>query len=162
MAEPQAGQPFNASPGLRVSIGDPDATAGTDAYKGVLVLQGGVSDPIPSAANPIDVKVYFKTALGGAGYDLPAGMDVDIHVRDLAGDPVAGSPFTGGGLVLDTPAGAAAAAAGDIVRWKSSTATIPAATLLDDTTYRITVDADDVGVSVFFFHDLTIIHTEAV
>ena len=162
MAETQAGQPFNASPGLRVSIGDPDAAAGTDAYKGVIVLQGGVSDPIPNAANPIDVKVYFKTALGAAAYILPVGMSVTIHVRDLAGDPVAGSPFAGGGLVADTPAGAAAAVAPDVVTWRSSSVTIPAATLLDDTTYRITVDADDAPTQVFFFHDLTIIHTEAV
>lgn len=161
MAEPQVGQPFNASPGLRVSIGDPDATAGTDAYKGVLILQGGVSDPLPSAADPIDVKVYFKTALGGAAYVLPAGMSVTVHVRDLAGDPP-GGPFAGTALVADIPDGAAPAAAGDVVTWQSSTASIPATTLADDTTYRITVDADDVGLPVFFFHDLTIIHTEAV
>jgi hypothetical protein len=156
------GQPFDPSPGLRVSIGDPDAAPGTDAYKGVIVLQGGDPDPIPKAANPIDVKVYFKTALGAA-YILPEDMSVTVHVRDLAGDPGGLSPFTGEALVHpDVPAGATVGAAGDIVNWFSSSVTIDAATLADDTTYRITVDADDVDTGVFFFCDLTIIHTEAV
>ena len=163
MTQPQPGQPFNASPGLRLSVGDPDAAAGTDAYSGVLIIEPVTGVPtayiVDSTAN-FDIQVFYKTALGGAAYPLPAAFATQIYINDLNGVGVAGSPFAGGALVAGAPAGAAPPAAGDVIAWASSTVTIPANTLAADTTYRITIDGDDAATSVFAFHDGTVIHTQ--
>jgi hypothetical protein len=168
MTQPQPGQPFAASPGLRLSTGDPDATPGTDAYKGVIILEAGAPVPnIVDAAVDFDIKVFFKTLMGFAVYELDEdNFEVSIHVRDLAGDAVLGSPFSPAGappyLVEEEPDGASLPVAPDQVKWYSSTVTIPGGTLAADTTYRITVDGDDAATHVFAFHDGTVIHTEAV
>jgi hypothetical protein len=159
---PSPGQPYLASPGLRFSIGDPDATAGTDAFNGVIFLEAGVPvSSIVDAAVDFDIKVFYKTALGGADYILPAAFSTDFHIHEVdSGATVAGSPFAGGPLVLgDIPAGAALAAGIDEVNWASSTVTIPALTLAPDTAYRVTIEGDDLATLVFVVHDFTSLRT---
>lgn len=162
MPEPTAGQPFFASPGLRISIGDSDALAGTDAYAGVIVTEAGAPSPyIVDSTAPFDLTVYIKRALGGVGFALPATFSVEFHIHGLDGVPVAGSPFAGGAIVdPDTPAGASAPVGLDVVEWASSTVPIPAGTLTPGTTYRITTHGHDAAGAVMAFHDGTIIHTE--
>lgn len=161
---PSPGQPYLASPGLRFSIGDPDATAGTDAFNGVIFLEAGVPiSAVVDPADPFDIKVYYKTALGGADYILPATFSTDFHIHEVdSGAPVAGSPFAGD--PLDTspaavPAGASPAAGIDEVNWASSTVTIPAGTLAPDTAYRVTIEGDDAATLVFVIHDFTSLRT---
>ena len=157
---PQPGQPYLAAPGLRFSIGDPDAAAGTDAYNGVIFIEAGVPvSAIVDAAVDFDIKVYYKTALGGADYILPATFTTDFHIHELSGAPVAASPFAGGALVAETPAGAAPAVGIDEVNWASSSVTIPGGTLAADTAYRVTIEGDDAATLVFVVHDFTSLRT---
>jgi hypothetical protein len=161
MPHPEAGQPFVITPGLRLSIGDPDAALGTDAYNGVVVLEAGAPSPyIVDDTDSFDIKAYFKTNLGFVPFPLPGTFSVEFHFNDLQGNPVAGSPFAGDPLVVpDVPAGAAVATPPDVVTWHSSTATIPASTLAPGSTYRVTTHGYDAAGMVFAFHDGTIIHT---
>jgi hypothetical protein len=72
---PSPGQPYLVSPGLRFSIGDPDATAGTDAQRRHLFRSWRSTSAVVDSADPFDIKVYYKPYLGGADY-ISAGGNV--------------------------------------------------------------------------------------
>lgn len=163
MSQPTAGQPFLAA-GLRISIGDLDGTPGSDAFNGVVVTEPGIlSNNVVSEAAPFELTAHILTELAGAAFPLGAGFAVEFHIRDLAGDPVAGSPFAGALAALPDPAGASAPTPPVVANWTAFSATIPASTLSAGETYRVTVEGGDTTVAPaqFVFHDGTIIHATA-
>ena len=153
MPEPSKGQPYFAWPGLRISVGDPDAANGTDAQRGVIIRESGVPVGYIISPNvPFQVQAQVRAVLAGAPF--PLGLTVQFRVFNIntgllvlgplnAVAPYAISPAPNG----DTPAGAF-----EFITWTaydSPPITLPAGD------YRITVRG--VGGSVFFLHDDTTI-----
>lgn len=154
------GEPFLPYPGLRVSAGDPGATPGTDASRAVDVLDPA-GMPSPNIIDPgatFGLTVFFRVALGGIAFPLPATLSVNFHVINIrTGAEVAGSPFPG-------TAPATAARAGDhgqdgpfdVISWFSSTTVAPIA--LGQGTYRILVHGHETVAGLMFFHEGTVVH----
>ena len=159
MPEPAAGQPLMPYPGLRVSVGDLKADSGTDAYKGVIILEGGVpSDYVISPSTNFQVQTQIRCAVGGFVFTLPAGLVTKFYIRLVdTNNDIPGSPFTGLPLaVMGTPSGDHGKDGPfDEVRWYSiNSPNIPA---LPAGEYRILVKGTDASAKVFFLHDDTVI-----
>ena len=154
------GQPFLAYPGVRLGVGDVNAGFGTDASKGVQVLEAGVPAPfiIPSGGS-FTIQTRVRTALGGAIYNLPTSLVTNFYVYDLfSNSPAPGSPFVGGApLVVPAPAGDHGKdGTFDNVVWYSIET--PQINGLPDGTYRITVHGRTTAAEgVLFIEDGTIL-----
>jgi hypothetical protein len=160
MAEPTEGEPFFAYPGERTSVGDVGAALGTEARRGVVILEAGIpSSNIVGSGATFTVRAQIRTAkAGGVPFALPAALVTHFHIHDLfTGAAAPGSPFTGlAPIVMATPVGdSGPAGAFDNVRWYSIDS--PAIAALPDGTYRITVHGH-AAPGVMLVHDGTIVH----
>ena len=161
MSGSMPGEPFFAYPGLRVSAGDPEAAAGTDASKAVIVLDpaGIPSSNIIDSGDSFNLVIRFRVALAGVSFPLPPGFWVNFHLMDVrTGAEIAGSPFTGTAAVsIATPAGDSGPdQPPDVVDWYSSTTAAPIT--LGQGTYRALVHGHEPGSGLMFFHEGTLIH----
>jgi hypothetical protein len=166
---PQIGQPFRA--GAYLSIGDPEADPGTDAYQGVIVTEPAGTVPSAAVIDPtkiFNIKAYFRYQSAVPVNPPPPagwpGWNVDFYITDLTGNML-NSPYSSTGSVSnDVPQGAVSdPSSTDFLYWFSFNVDINANELAADTIYRISVDGDDGGAGggnfYFVFHDLTIIKT---
>lgn len=160
MSKPSEGQPYNGVTGL--TIGQFAAAPGTDAYKGVIVVDNdgqpasNVVDAVLAAG--FNLKVYFLMEQG-LMFAWPAGFDVDFHIRDLGGANVLGSPFNVTPVVSpDVPPGAAPVILGHFASWASASVNIPGGTLTPGESYRVTVEGKDPVMQIYGVHDSTIVY----
>jgi hypothetical protein len=160
MSGPIAGEPFFSFPGAAISVGDVAAVPGTEAWRGVVVVDpAGIPAPyIIDSGDSFDLEARIRTALAGPAFPIPPGLNVQFHIRDLfTGVAVAGSPFAGTAVApIAAPAGdTGPRGGGDTVIWYSSTATGIA---LADGTYRVTVLGNESVGGLMFVDDSTVVH----
>jgi hypothetical protein len=162
MATATAGEPFLTFPGQAFSVGDVSAAPGTEASKGVLVVDptGQPSPNLIDSGGAFGLEVRFRMAVPGF-WTLPATWDIQFYIHDLTGaapvPPIAGSAPT---PMATFPLGdSGIRGPGDQVYWSESTC---AGISLADGTYRITVVGHDTATpspwGLMFFHDGTVVH----
>lgn len=151
MPEPTKAQPYFAFPGLRISVGDPDAANGTNAQRGVIILDNGIPvGYIIQPNTPFQVQAQVRAALAGAPF--PLNLTVQFRVFNLnTGAPV-GVPINAAAVnpIVPAPTGDTPAATFEFITWTaydSPPITLPAGE------YRVTVRG--IGGNVFFLHDDT-------
>jgi hypothetical protein len=151
---PQAerGQPFTGVPGLRFSIGDVFATAGTVAAQGVLVAEPPLDVPpsnIVQAGDPVTLTTLLRAAALGPWLDPAVTSAVlNHHITNVDTGAIVGV-FPGGPIVpTPPPAGDSGPQPGEVVSWFSATS--PQITLGPDT-YRILTHVHGTGPYAQFF-----------
>jgi hypothetical protein len=164
MPEPSAGQPFNDYPGTRISVGDLKAPYGSDAAKGVIILEGGPhpipSDYVISPSVDFKVQVQIRTATDHA-FAFSGNLVTNFYVRNLVT-----LALVGAGPYLGDPPAMMAAPAGDhgqddpndVVTWYSiDSALIQALPAGNMDAYEILVVGVDMATGAFFVHKDTVI-----
>lgn len=160
MSGPRQGEPYYDFPGPAVSIGDMLAGSGTNAWKGVIVVDptGTPTSNIIDTGNPFNLEVQIKccTAIPG-GYPLPAALLVNFHATNLLTGAPAGTFPSTGPTSISAPTGAVDRphTNPDYVNWYSFTAT---GLTLPNGSYRIITHGHDSASGLMFFHDGTVIH----
>ncbi len=160
MSGPVMGEPFVAYPGPRLSVGDTGASPGTDAWKGVVVLDPTLAPSfnIIQHGGSFNLQVMIRTAVPiYGGFAVPPATSIHFFIHNLYGAAVPGSPFPGTAPAQVPAPGGDHGADGlnDHVLWFSSTTAAPIA--LADGTYRITVVGHNAPMGEFCYHDGTVV-----